>query len=177
MNDIWNLGVTYSDFFQGLAGWGFARSYPTWQDSLIGTNCNGLVITITNQTPNPLTVTASPNDGKGTISGASSQTLQPYGSVSFVGNYYNAPWNGGGLAIDIVIVDPNLGQSSQVAYFLAHQHYCQDEGGEVWVDSQSQGIGYQLTAPICNSGADLDSYPGAVQIGICLAPINPPSSN
>jgi len=28
MGDIWNMGVTYSDFFQGLAGWGLRAAIP-----------------------------------------------------------------------------------------------------------------------------------------------------
>jgi hypothetical protein len=174
---IWNVGVTYSDFFQGLAGWGFARSYPTWESSLMGTDCNGLVITITNLTPNPLTVAASPDSGQGKIIGTSSQTLQPYGSVSFVGYYTGVPGSSGGLAIDISILDPYLSQDRRAAFFTAHQHYCGVAAGDVWVDTQLMGLGYQLTPPICNSGACEDSYPGAVQIGICMAPINPPPSN
>jgi len=170
MNDVWNSCVAYSDFFQGLAGWGFARCYPLYGGSSIGTDCNGLVITVTNQTPNPLTVSAAPSDGQGTIIGSSSQTLQPYGSVSFVGYYAD------GLAIDISIVDPNLGGSPSVASFVAHQHDCYMKGGEVWVDTTTSGPGYQLTSPICNSGAFGDSYPGAVQVGICAVPISPPSN-
>jgi hypothetical protein len=50
-------GVAPSDFFQGLAGWGFAKS-------TVG-NCQWLTITITNQTPNPLTVKASPSSEVG----------------------------------------------------------------------------------------------------------------
>jgi hypothetical protein len=43
----------------------------------------------------------------------------------------------------------------------------------VWVDTVNVNMGYQLTTPICNSGSFGDSYPGAVQVGVCLAPINP----
>jgi hypothetical protein len=65
--DIWSCGVSSSDFFQGLSGWGFARSYPKMSTSIPGTGelCNGLVITITNLTPNPLIVAASPNVSEG----------------------------------------------------------------------------------------------------------------
>jgi hypothetical protein len=171
MDDVWNSGVTKADFFQGLAGWGFARCYPSGNSvsggSSIGTDCNGLVITITNQTPNPLTVTAFPNNGQGvTVNGPTSQTLQPYGSVSFTGYYAN------GLAIDIAITDPNLAGSGPVATFTANQPYCRDEAGTVTVDTPVIGMGYQLTTAICNSRSNADSFPGTVQIGICLAPIN-----
>ena len=172
MQDVWNASASQSDFFQGLAGWGFARCYPSKQGPSPGVDCNGLVITITNQTPNPLTVNASPNSGQGvTVNGPSSQTLQPYGSVSFIG-YYTT-----GLAIDIAITDPNLAASSPVATFTAHQHECVAAAGDVWVDSTSKSMGYQLTTPICNSGSLANSFPGTVQIGICLAPINTQGSN
>jgi hypothetical protein len=167
MDDVWNSGASASDFFQGLAGWGFARCYPSKQGPIPGVDCNGLVITITNQTPNPLTVDASPNNGQGvTVNGPSSQTLQPYGSVSFVGYYTNE------LAIDITITDPNLAGAGSVASFTAHQNNCVMAAGDVTVDQLSTSLGYQLTAPICNSGSFANSFPGAVQIGICLAPIN-----
>ncbi|HEY2039088.1 MAG TPA: ricin-type beta-trefoil lectin domain protein, partial [Edaphobacter sp.] len=101
MTDVWSAGVAESDFFQGLGGWGFARCYPfqVQPGSSPGLDCNGQVITITNQTPNPLTVNAFPNNGQGvTVNGPSSQTLQPYGSVSFTGYYTGEPGTGGGLA-------------------------------------------------------------------------------
>jgi hypothetical protein len=107
----------------------------------------------------------------GLIIGATSQILAPYGSASLVG-YYD-----GGLAINIAISDPNLATSPYVAGFTAHQHACDGEGGNVWVDAISSSLGYQFTTPICNSGSFWDLYPGAVQAGICLVPINPPSTN
>jgi hypothetical protein len=164
MQDVWDAGVTESDFFQGLAGWGFARSYPFHPQtaSSPGVGDAGFVITITNQTPNPLTVNASPNDGQGiTVNGPSSQTLQPYGSVTFIG-YYTGAGLSSNLAIDIDITDPNLAGADSAAKFTAHRN------DSVTVDSIVIGMGYQLTSPICNSG---------VQIGICLAPINAQSSN
>lgn len=167
LEDVWNAGVAYSDFFQGLGGWGFARCYPIYDGSPIGTDCNGLIITVTNQTPNPLTVTAAPNKGQGYVVGSASQTLQPYGSVSF-STYYEA-----GLAINVTIVDLNLPGSGWSAAFTAHQHDCGLASGDVWVDTVNVNMGYQLTTPICNSGSFGDSYPGAVQVGVCLAPINP----
>jgi hypothetical protein len=180
MQDVWGAGVAESDFFQGLAGWGFARCYSfhSQTPSSPGVDCNGLVITITNQTPNPLTINASPNNGQGAIvNGPSSQTLQPYGSVSFVGYYTGEQGMGGGLAIDITISDPNLAGADSVAKFTAHQNYCALAGGDVTVDSTSKSMGYQLTTPICNSGSYANSCPGTVQVGICLAPINDQSSN
>lgn len=174
MQDVWNAGVSTSDFFQGLAGWGFARCYPSKQGPSPGVDCNGLVITITNQTPNPLTVNASPNSSQGVIvNGPSTQTLQPYGSVSSIGYYTN------GLAIDIVITDPNLDGSGWVAKFTAHQNDCVAAGADVWVDPNSidTNMGYQLTSPICYSGSFAHSFPGTVQIGICLAPINDQGAN
>jgi hypothetical protein len=173
MQVVWGAGVAESDFFQGLGGWGFARSYPCQLDNLSspGVDCNGLVITITNQTPNPLTVNASPNNGQGvTVNGPSSQTLQPYGSVTFIGYHVS------GLAIDITITDPNLGTDS-VAKFTAHQNLCGMAAGDVSVDPPSTSMGYQLTTPICNSGSFANACPGTVQIGICLAPINAQGSN
>jgi len=168
--DIWSCGVSYSDFFQGFSGWGFARCYPSMMytpDSNIGTDGDGLVITITNLTPNPLIVTASPNDDQGYIIGATSQTLQLYGSVSFVGYYED------GLAIDITIIDPNLAAGPSVASFTAHVALL----GKLWVDTIQSGLGYQFTTPICNSGSGRYAYPSAIQAGICLVPINPPSTN
>jgi hypothetical protein len=181
MQDVWGAGVAESDFFQGLAGWGFARCYPCQLQTPTpnpGVDCNGLVITITNQTPNPLTVNASPNNGQGvTVNGPSSQTLQPYGSVSFNGYYTGEPGTSGGLAIDITITDPNLAGADSVAKFTAHQNYCALAAGDVWVDPPVIGIGYQLTSPIYNSGSFANAYSGTVQIGICLAPINAQGSN
>jgi len=172
LEDVWNAGVTKSDFFQGLAKWGFARCYPSIQGSSIGVGYNGLVITITSQTPNPLTVNASPNNNQGiTVNYPSSQTLQPYGSVTFIGYYTNA------LAIDITITDPNLAGADSVASFTAHQHNCGVEAKDTWVDPPSTSMGYQLTNPICNPGSLANSFPGTVQIGICQAPINDQSSS
>ena len=181
MQDVWGAGVAESDFFQGLAGWGFARCYPCQLQTPSpnpGVDCNGLVITITNQTPNPLTVNASPNNGQGvTVNGPSSQTLQPYGSVSFIGYYTGEPGTSGGLAIDITITDPNFAGADSVAKFTAHQNYCALAAGDVWVDPPVIGMGYQLTSPIYNSGSFANAYSGTVQIGICLAPINAQGSN
>jgi len=171
--DIWGNGVLQEDFFNGVKGWGFARCYPfqVQPGSNPGVDCNGLVITITNQTPNALTVNASPNNGQGvTVNGPSSQTMQPYGSVTFIGYYVS------GLAIDITITDPNLGTDS-VAKFTAHQHLCGMAAGDVSVDPPSTSMGYKLTSPICNSGSALYGFPGTVQIGICLASINAQGSN
>jgi hypothetical protein len=165
MQDVWGAGVAESDFFQGLGGWGFARNYPFHPQtaSSPGVGDAGFVITITNQTPNPLTVNASPNDGQGiTVNGPSSQTLQPYGSVTFIG-YYTGSGLSSNLAIDITITDPNLAGADSAAKFTAHRN-----NGSVTVDSIVIGMGYQLTSPICNPG---------VQIGICLAPINAQRSN
>jgi len=181
MQDVWGAGVAESDFFQGLAGWGFARCYPCQFETPSpnpGVDCNGLVITITNQTPNPLTVNASPNSGQGiTVNGPSSQTLQPYGSVTFIGYYTGEPGTGGGLAIDITITDPNLAGGDSVAKFTAHQNFGALAAGDVTVDPPVIGMGYQLTSPICNSGSCANAYSGTVQIGICLAPINAQGSN
>ena len=165
MQDVWGAGVAESDFFQGLGWWGFARNYPFHPQtaSSPGVGDAGFVITITNQTPNPLTVNASPNDGQGiTVNGPSSQTLQPYGSVTFIG-YYTGSGLSSNLAIDITITDPNLAGADSAAKFTAHRN-----NGSVTVDSIVIGMGYQLTSPICNPG---------VQIGICLAPINAQRSN
>jgi len=164
MDDLKNANVSASDFYQGLAGWGFARSYPFNAGALPGVDTNGLVITVTNLTPNPLTVSAAPNSGQGvTVNGPSSQTLQPYGKVSFIGYYTD------GLAIDITATDQNLaGGAGQVASFTAHQHLCVMEAGDVWVDGQTANSGYQLTTPICNSGSFANGCPGAVQVGICF---------
>jgi hypothetical protein len=170
MDDVWNAGVAQSDFFQGLAGWGFAQCHITHDSTAM--NCSCLIITITNETPNALTVKASPNSGQGETFGPSSQTLQPYGSVSFVGIYTS------GLAIDIVIYDPNLAAGSgQVAAITFHQHDCYLSAGQVWADPPQVSMGYQFTTPICNPGSHANSFPGAAQVGICLAPINPTPSN
>ena len=172
MDDVWNSGVAYSDFFQGFAGWGFARSYPSGihntGGSLIGVDCHAIVITITNLTPNLLTATAASDNGQGIVMFGSSHTLLPYGSVSFVGQY------DGGLAIDIVISDPNLGGGSHVASFTAHQHRCSTAAGDIKIDPPQSSLGYQLTTPICYRGSYIEQFPGAVQIGICF---NPSSSN
>jgi hypothetical protein len=97
--------------------------------------------------------------------------MQPYGSVSFVG-YYTS-----GLAIDITITDPDLAGADSVASFTAHQNHCVLAAGDVTVDPPNTSAGYQLTTPICNSGSFANSYPGTVQVGICLAPINAQGSN
>ena len=164
--DIWDNGVSKDDFFNGVKGWGFARCYPllVQPDSNAGVDCNGLVITITNQTPKAFTVNASPNSGQGiTVNGPSTKTLQPYGSVSFIG-YYTS-----GLAIDVTIMDPNLPGSDSVASFTAHQNECLLAGADVTVDPSSASAGYQLTTPVCNSGSYANKCPGALQIGIYLA--------
>jgi hypothetical protein len=162
MNDVWEANTSASDFYQGLSGWGFARSYPFNMGTLPGVDANGLVITITNLTANPLTVNACPDNGQGvTINGPSSEILQPYGSVSFIGYYTD------GLAIDITVIDQNLrGGPGQVASLTAHQHLCVMEAGDVWVDGKTQNSGYQLTTPICNSGSFANGCPGVVQVGI-----------
>lgn len=180
LEDVWNAGVAPSDFYQGLAGWGFARCYPSKQGPSPGVDCNGLVITITNLTPNPLKLDASGSSSQGgvTVNGPSSQTLQPYGSVSFIGYYTSGPGIPNGLAIEVTITDLNLAASAPVASFTAHQNYCDLAAGDVWVDPPPESsMGYQLTSPICNPGSFANSYPGTVQIGISLAPINTQSSS
>jgi hypothetical protein len=173
LNDVFlpppsGAGVASPDFFMGQTGWGFARSYIITTSP--NTGCGFLLITITNQTPNPLIVTASPNENQGVVEDYP-PTIMPYGSVSIMSQYTS------GLAIDVTITDPNLAGSSQVASFTAHQTECVMEAGTPWVDTTENSLGYQLTTAICNAGSWSSSFTGAVQIGICLAPINPPPSN
>lgn len=47
----------------------------------------------------------------------------------------------------------------------------------VWPDPPQGSMGYQFTTPICNPGSHANTFPGAAQVGICLAPINPTPSN
>jgi hypothetical protein len=89
--DLWpETGIPDSDFWQMQNGWGFAE---TWWSGYLGSQPNGVVVTITNQTPNLLTVTANSNENSILTANGYvpklSKTLNPFQSVNFGANDVN----------------------------------------------------------------------------------------
>jgi hypothetical protein len=166
--DLWNNGVSQWDFFHGADGWGFATCYVY---DYIVESADAVVVTITNQTPNLLTVQASVEQSyEGTIAGPSSGTVYPYESISLAAQMNNE--SGLPINVDFQIFDPNISTESAVGSFTATQQQPGLEGGWPTVSGQSSNNGYGFSPPICNQGAIQaslkDGYPGAVQLGFYL---------
>jgi hypothetical protein len=160
-NTMTGAGVSPSDFFHGKNGWGFA---VCWVYKYLISGYNGVVVTITNQTPNLLTVNANYSGG-GEIIGPTSKILNPFQSSTFGGTDPHQLVNP--LSIDFEIFDPNISTQNTVGSFTVTL-----EGLWPQVGNQNSAQGYALSSPILNQGAvqiDRDGYPAAAQIGIYLS--------
>ncbi|WP_019868280.1 hypothetical protein [Methylovulum miyakonense] len=157
MDEVWNNSVSPSDFFTSANSWGFANAFVY---DFLGLDNNGLTVTLTNLTAYPMTVNASCASGGTLVTGAS-QRLAPYESI-IIGAEYN-----GGLQIDVTVAD--LRDGATVASFSAHQSVSIEKGAWPWIDPLSSSGGYQLGTPICNEGAYLDSYSGAIQLSLSFS--------
>jgi len=162
MNDIWSSGVQPSDFWLGLNGWSLPVVYPSTSiddQSTVSTlnwrAAKEVCVTITNNTPNPLTIgfTASEGDVY-----QSSLTIQPYESGVGRGGY------DGGLQLNVTISDPYEGV---VASFTASMGAVVFSGADPKVSNQKSVQNYSLTTPILNSGNLLPiQYGAAFQITV-----------
>lgn len=159
---VWGNDVTPADFFQSKNGWGFMMAgwnavyVPNFD---IGVTSSNLVITISNQTPNVLTLSINVSEGDdiGYI-GSSSNTLPPYGSAAHLSLYDS------GLVVAVTVSDP---AGDQVASFTIHMHMSGLKAGDVWPDeNMTSSGGYSLSTPICNQGSVGDGYTGVAQITI-----------
>jgi hypothetical protein len=166
-NTMTGAGVSPSDFFHGKNGWGFA---VCWVYKYLISGCNGVVVTITNQTPNLLTVNAN-YSGSGKLIGPTSKILNPFQSSTFGGT---EPTIFKPLSIDFEIFDPNISTQNTVGSFTVTLDDSFAEGPWPQVGNQNSAQGYALSSPILNQGQEgfgpkKDAYPAAAQIGIYLS--------
>lgn len=143
--DIWGNGASMQTFFTNGALWPFAVSER-------GMSSNTLVVTLLNQTGEPLTVTAKVIRGQGR--GGATRPLPPWSvPVAFA-----ADFDAGGLAVQLTIVD---GSGTTIASFTAHQKNSSYEGTLPWVDGVSQASGYALGFQAA-SGSFAGNVPGTI---------------
>ena len=91
-------------------------------------SCNGLVTTVTNNTPTELTIVATPSSGTElSFPQQPSQPLSAGGVATFVSAYDSEN------EVSFGIYAP--GSTKSVASFDVHQHYCFMEAGDVWADN------------------------------------------
>lgn len=124
------------------------------QWTLSGLDCNGLVTTILNATPNDLTLT---------YPGGEAQYPLPAGASISVPGYYS-----GGLAVSVQIWDASY--STSVASFVAHQHHCLASAGQVWIDTINYIDGYSLTNVTTEEGSGSQNLPGNASITVEYTP-------
>lgn len=155
---VWANGVAQPDFFQCRNGWGFGTSM-VWEgvskrDNLFNYN----IMTLCNQSPNPLKILVTAEEGVyvGPI-WPYDQTLPPYGSSAHFFQVTN------GLKISIQVEDL---AGNVVASFLLHQHQGIAEAGLIWIDNISSNGPYTLSTPLCISGSALPNLSASAQVTI-----------
>jgi hypothetical protein len=165
-NTMTGAGVSPSDFFHGRNGWGFA---VCWVYKYLISGYAGVVVTITNQTPNLLTVNANCSGG-GEIIGPTSKILNPFQSSTFGATDPHYRLNP--TSIDFEIFDPNISTQNTVGSFTVTLDYPVGSGPWPQVGNQNSAQGYALSSPILNQGAlqaFQNGYPAAAQINIYLS--------
>jgi hypothetical protein len=153
MNDVWNSGVSFADFFLGNKGWAMPIAY--WIDGIADNGDDYTCTTITNQTSQLLIITGQPNEKAPN----SQVTLYPNGSARF----HDDTVNDGPFEYIIY----NLAQSTTpIASFTVSQSNPALEGGTPSVSNIKTTAPYSLSTPICNQASFGLEYSGAVQITI-----------
>jgi hypothetical protein len=124
-----------------------------------GFGVDSLLTTVTNSTPNALTLAAQAVEGTTNLSG--SIPLPPGTSVTIVSSYND------GLATNLGVFDANYSSSSSVASWVVHQHRAgMVIAGEVWVDTINYVDGYQITNVTAEKGSVRDSLPGNAAVTV-----------
>lgn len=132
------------------------------QWSGVGFGADSLLTTVTNSTPNALTLVAQAVEGATNLSG--SIPLPPNTSVTILSNYND------GLATNLGVLDATYSSSSSVASCVVHQHRAGLViAGEVWVDTINYVDGYQITNVTTEKGSVRDSLPGNAGVTIVHA--------
>jgi hypothetical protein len=163
--DIWGNGVSQEDFYTCAKGWGFAVCYV---NAYVVDRASSVVVTITNQTANLLTVQASPEGpSPGSMAGASSGTLYPYASLTLAAN---ADEGCNVLEVAFNIYDPEVSTENAIASFTATQMGPGLSATTPTVSGQTTNNGYVFSTPLCNHGsaAMRHEFAGSVQIGVYL---------
>ena len=124
-----------------------------------GFDVYSLLTTVTNSTPNALTLAAQAVEGTTNLSG--SIPLPPGTSVTIVSSYND------GLATNLSVFDASYSSSNSVASCVVHQHRAgMVIAGEVWVDTINYVDGYQITNVTSEKGSVRDSLPGNAAVTI-----------
>jgi len=131
--------------------------YQDW--SGVGFGPDSLLTTVTNSTPNTLTLTAQAVEGTTNLSG--SIPLPPGTSATIVSSYND------GLATNLGVFDANYSSSNSVASWVVHQHHAGPViAGEVWVDTINYVDSYAVTGVWGQKGSVHDSLPGNAGVTI-----------
>lgn len=161
-NDVWGNGASKQEFFQSVRGWAFPTALWFGYSQQVDKGC----LTISNQSPYPLTVSIAMTHG-GFDSWqfpSSDGTLAAYGQCScmFHSNFLRG--------IEAVVSISN--GSSTVASFTYHMGSGSGvHAGDVSIDTTSTNGPFRLSAPVCNNGSVGDGYAGAAQITVSAVPV------
>lgn len=164
MTLVWGAGVPQNDFFAGNNGWGLPKSVV--REPAGAPLYDILAITLTNLTPNMLTVTADCTEGS--LLTPANTVLAPYSTLLLQGQCLSGLQ---GQTITFTLYDPSAGPTASdlIAQFSTQQDPGGFVAGKVWVDGQSTAGNYTLTTPVCYPGSIKHGYSGSVQIGVARA--------
>jgi len=139
-----------------------------WVQTTDFADCNYQLTTVTNASPNDLSISLNINQCQGTQSLPGGLTPLPAKtSLTFWTEYSGGP-EVGGLASSVQLWDANFSTTNSVASFITHQHHCVLSAGDVWVDTinTAPGSNYQLSTPQTQEGSEGAGLPGLVYMTI-----------
>jgi hypothetical protein len=165
--DIWGNNVSQEDFFGCAKGWGFAICFVK---GFVVSSDSDIVITITNQTANLLTVQGSVEGGEGggSMAGPWSGMLYPYASLTLAATPCE---HCDVLSVDFHIYDPKISTENTVGFFTATVAMPMGFSAITpTVSRQSSNNGYVFSTPLCNHGSEAAAheFAGSVQVGVYL---------
>jgi hypothetical protein len=156
-NDVFHNGVAPIQFFNNLSGWSFPlywENVNTGGSFLAATGCNQLIVSVSNETADNLTLHLTENHG--TLIGDTPRSLLPYSTdvVGFAGDAGHGP--------DFTFgVDGPDGSNE----FEVQQDKCQFEAGNIAYTSVSNNT-YQATNLSSTTGSYSDSVPGIDRVAV-----------
>ena len=160
-NDIFGNGVQPIQFFNSLNGWKFNSAYSdndlTWF-AVGASGCNSLLVSITNDTPDTVTLNAGVAKHDGGLFGDTPRSLGPYATnifgVQSVGGFH-------GPDFDFSVSGPN-GSAS----FSVQQNYCLTQAGDITYAVESTSGQYQLDNLGTTTGSEANDRPGIQRVAV-----------
>ncbi len=157
-NDIFDNGVSPTQFFNGLNGWNFNFNYEYSGWLAAGAiGCNSLLVSITNQSPDTVTLSATVAAHEGFLFGNSPRTLGPYATNVFGVQTEDLH----GPDFDFSISGPNGSASFEV-----QQDYCLGEAGDIRYTNQGNSGQYQLSNLGDTTGSEAADIPGIQRVAV-----------